>query len=343
MIIDSCLKNVYSYRVSSNNLCYCTTLNQLYFNQNFVDIGIDNYNYDYLNNKLIYSKEDFTIYGNDKLKGKFYLKDTFDNKNLSIILMGDFILDYPNRFSNYYIYYLYNNECKLIDRISNLQKIYNSDNKLFTSQNLIITAYLHTPITMQLWQYYLKDLEFHKTHLNEVSQYEVNRFIGIQNGQIIVQLSNASFLFLDINTGKMLKVIQLKELFPLPSPVFYSDRCIAHLEENKIIWLNNQILLHIDLLTYEVMVIKKFYEEIREQQYRFMSNTYFKGKIYFVADYGWQYVTPSSIGVMNADTGEVIWREQLKKTGGLPEVPQVTDEKLYVRTANNELYIFEKN
>ena len=63
---------------------------------------------------------------------------------------------------------------------------------------------------MQLWQYYLKDLEFHKTHLNEVSQYEVNRFIGIQNGQIIVQLSNASFLFLDINTGKMLKVIQLK-------------------------------------------------------------------------------------------------------------------------------------
>lgn len=73
-----------------------------------------------------------------------------------------------------------------------------------------------------------------------------------------------------------------------------------------------------------------------------MSNSYYKGRIYFVADYGWQHVTPSYVGIMQASTGEVSWMQQLEKTGGLSEAPQVNDENLYVRTNNKVLYIFER-
>ncbi len=74
-----------------------------------------------------------------------------------------------------------------------------------------------------------------------------------------------------------------------------------------------------------------------------MHNTFHKDKIYFTADYAWQYVTPSYVGVMDATTGEVLWSQQLEKTGGLPEAPKVTNDKLYIRTNNGVLHIFEKD
>ena len=108
------------------------------------------------------------------------------------------------------------------------------------------------------------------------------------------------------------------------------------------VWLNNQRLLKIDLDSYEIEIIKDYFNVPKEEQFRFMHSTYFEDKIYFVADYGWQYVTPSRVGVMDVNTGGVIWQQQLEKTGGLPEPPKVTKDKLYIRTAKGEIYIFEK-
>jgi outer membrane protein assembly factor BamB len=64
--------------------------------------------------------------------------------------------------------------------------------------------------------------------------------------------------------------------------------------------------------------------------------------LYFTGDKGMEYVVATRIGVMNAETGEILWQQQIEKTGGLPNAPQVNNDKLYVLTVNKELYIFQK-
>lgn len=193
-----------------------------------------------------------------------------------------------------------------------------------------------------LWQYDIDHLGKYINLSNEELPYEVRHFIGSYQNKLIVQLSNAAVLVLDINTGNLINIIFLHKEIVLPQGLFWDDGIPMHLVDHNLIWLNNQSLIHIDLDTYMVKNIRSYFEEPREQQFRFMSNIYKDGKIYFVADYGWQYVTPSNVGVMNAESGEVLWYTQLKKTGGLAEPPQVEGGKLYIRTNNSELYIFEE-
>lgn len=199
--------------------------------------------------------------------------------------------------------------------------------------------YVNTAIS--LWQYDLSALGTYRNLTNEEKDYEVKHFVGVYNNILIVQLSNASFIFLNIETGSVIKILHLNDILHLPAPVFYDDAYPAHIYENNLIWLSNQRLLHIDLNTLAPKVIIDYFTEPRENQFRFMSNTYHEGKIYFVSDYGWQYVTPSYVGVMNAENGEVLWYQQLEKTGGLPEAPQVSGDKLYIRTNNKVLHIFK--
>lgn len=192
------------------------------------------------------------------------------------------------------------------------------------------------------WHFDLNELGNYKNQSNEECTYEVKQFLGVFENKLIVQLSNATFLILNLDTGDLIKKINLNESHFLPSPVFYDDEFKAHLADNQIFWLNNQRLLKIDLSNFHATIIKDYFEKPRENQFRFMSNIYRNGKIYFVADYGWQYVTSSYVGVLDAEAGEVLWDEQLKNTGGLSEAPQVTNDRLYIRTNKGILHIFEK-
>lgn len=128
----------------------------------------------------------------------------------------------------------------------------------------------------------------------------------------------------------------------MPQGIFYNDNHSAHIFDNKLVWLSNQRLLQINFETYEVKIIKDYFKEDREHQIRFMSNSLYNGHIYFVADKGWQYVTPTHVGVMEVATGQIIWSQQLEDTGGLSEAPQATDDRLYIRTNKGVLHIFEK-
>lgn len=191
------------------------------------------------------------------------------------------------------------------------------------------------------WQFDLQELSNYQNQSNEKCSYEVKHFLGILENKLIVQLSNATFLTLNLDNGELIEKINLNESHTLPSPVFY-DEFKAHLSDNQLYWLSNQRLLKIDLKTFQITIIKDYFTEPRESQFRFMSNIYQNDKIYFVADYGWQYVTPSYVGMMGAESGEILWSEQLDNTGGLPEAPQVTKDRLYVRTAKGVLHIFER-
>jgi hypothetical protein len=193
-----------------------------------------------------------------------------------------------------------------------------------------------------LWQFNLTQFGTYKNLTNETCVYEVKQFVGIHEQCLIVRLSNATFLFIDVHNGTLLRHISLNESHPLPRPVFYDDNFNAFITNGKMIWLSNQRLLHIHLSDFQVAVIKDYFEEDRSRQFRFMHHTLHDTFIYFTADFGWQYVTPSYVGVMNAHSGEVLWCQQLEDTGGLPEAPQVSNDKLYIRTNKGVLHIFEK-
>ncbi|MGV6861253.1 MAG: hypothetical protein ACWA41_05750 [Putridiphycobacter sp.] len=194
----------------------------------------------------------------------------------------------------------------------------------------------------KLWKFNLNQFGTYKYGGDDLA-YEIVQFIGIWQGKLLVQLTNARLIALDINTGELLHDIEINKINPLPEKkTFYDQYVKIHLVEDKIIWLTNQTLLQINLNTFTVRIINEFYSLLRENQWRFMHNTYFEGKLYFTADYAWQYVTPSYVGVMDATSGEVLWSQQLENTGGLPEAPKVTNDKLYIRTNNNTLHIFEK-
>lgn len=191
------------------------------------------------------------------------------------------------------------------------------------------------------WQFDLQELGNYKNHSNEECSYKVKHFLGVLENKLIIQLSNATFLTLNLDNGELFKKINLNESHSLPSPVFYDDEFKAHLVDNQLYWLSNQRLLKIDLKTFLITIIKDYFTEPRENQFRFMSNIYQNDKIYFVADYGWQFITPTFVGVMDAESGEVLWSDQLQNTGGLSEVPQATKDRLYVRTNKGFLHIFE--
>jgi len=191
-----------------------------------------------------------------------------------------------------------------------------------------------------IWQFNLNQFGTYRQAGDDLA-YEVVQFIGIWQNLILVQLTNARLIALDINTGELLQDIEINKTNPLTG-VFYDTYIKMHLVDDKIIWLTNQTLIHINLISFTPEIIKEYYSLPKENQWRFMHNTYHNGKIYFTADYAWQYVTPSYVGVMEAQTGNVLWSEQLKNTGGLPEAPKVTDDKLYIRTNNKELHIFGK-
>lgn len=216
------------------------------------------------------------------------------------------------------------------------------DNYLYTTcaNNRICKINLDNP-EQPLWQFDLTQLGAFKDPQGQLL-YNVVQFIGVWQDLLLIQLKNARLIALNINSGELTHDIALNKTNP-PSPsMFYDPFIKMHLDDDKILWLTNQILLHIDLNTFNVKIVKEYHTVPKENQWRFMQSTYHKDKLYFTADYAWQYVTPSHVGVMDANNGEILWSQQLEKTGGLPEPPKVTDDKLYIRTNNGVLHIFEK-
>jgi len=190
-----------------------------------------------------------------------------------------------------------------------------------------------------IWSQSIKDILGTYTDItgNE-KEYRVTKFIGIIINDLVIQLTNSMLISINVETGLLSHLINLKETAPIPSSIFYDDYCHPSILGNKLIWLNNQRLMEVDVKNETVNVLKDYYNEPKNQQYRFMKNTANKDKILFVADKGWEYITPSRIGIMNSKDGKIIWERQLQKTGGLPEEPQLYNNTMYIRTANKTLY-----
>jgi hypothetical protein len=333
------INQVSSFKISNNFIVYKDIASlmdkKLFLNGN--EIGKNITGFQCFENYIIYSN----------WSNKTYMYDIINkfSDEIRYEQISEYKLDKKLVFS-------INQELYIVDKFeelyildSDILKYYNFllDNLYFSTNenNTQIHAYT-LPSATPLWQFDLGSLGEYVNISNEKCSYEVRFFLGIYVDCLLVQLSNATIICIDCNTGKQKYIVNLNESYPLPKPVFYDDSFKAHIVGEKLIFLNNQRLLHINLDSFEITIIQDYFTQERAFQYRFMHNTYFEDKIYFVADYGWQYVTPSYVGVMNANTGEVLWKQQLENTGGLSEAPQVNSDKLYIRTNNNVLHIFEK-
>jgi len=289
-------------------------------------------------------EKDKKIWLKDSLWNNYELDlETLESKQLDINLAVNCIEDFIVGFSeNGLGIFDKNNKKNIVYLKTELQSFKGCifyENKIGLRTNLSIYFY-DIKTGNPLWHFDLNQFGTYRKVTDDLA-YKVVQFVGIWQGKLLVQLTNARLIALDINTGELLHDIEINKTNPL-TKAYYDAYIKMHLVDDKIIWLTNQTLLHIDLNTFTPVVVKEYYNLPKERQWRFMHNTYHKGKLYFTADYAWQYVTPSYVGVMDAQTGTVLWSQQLEKTGGLPEAPKVTDEKLYIRTNNKVLHIFEK-
>lgn len=332
--------------------------------------NVTSFQVDKSNIQLIFGKKlllnDFIIEKNTDCLGVFIFDNLFSYSNYNdfktrILNISTGVTEYtgveniqPQMISREYVAYRYdknfNSELYLFDSsfVSTFIKGFKNITVKFTYRSyafFLIENSIHAytlPTAQRLWQFSLEGLGSFTTLNAQTKSYRVLHFIGVYQNQLLVQLNNATLLMLNITTGKTISIVHLYKNLPLPKGGFYDDFCKMHLVNNHVVLLSNQSLTKINLDNFKAECIKGYYDAPREQQFRFMKNTYHNGHIYFVADYAWQYVTPSRVGVMDTTTGEVLWQQQLEKTGGLPEAPQVSGNKLYVLTANKELYIFEK-
>ncbi len=194
-----------------------------------------------------------------------------------------------------------------------------------------------------LWQFSFSPLGTYTTPQGKKKPYEVQKFIGVWQKELLVLLSNFRFLALHIKTGKCSKDLSVKDYFGGVDGNYLSNSGI-HIDQknSRMIWLSGTTLFHIDLSNFQLKTIKNYWHVPQKEKWRFMSSTLRGNYLYFTGDKGLEYVVATRIGVMNIETGEILWQQQLQKTGGLPNAPQVTEDKLYVHTVNGQLYIFEK-
>ena len=107
-------------------------------------------------------------------------------------------------------------------------------------------------------------------------------------------------------------------------------------------WILNSSLIHIDLNEFAPKLVKDYFNVPKENLWRFNKSTLYNGYLYFTGDYGMEYAVSTRVGVLNPETGEVLWQEKLEKTGGLSSSPQVAENNLYVLGSKGALHIFEK-
>jgi len=175
--------------------------------------------------------------------------------------------------------------------------------------------------------------------------YAVKSILGIWKDLLLVQLSNFRLIALDLSTGNLKHDLLLVDKFATESQNYLSTSSpmLLDTENERIVWLSNSSLIHIDLTEFTPKLIKDYFNVPKENLWRFNKSTLYNGYLYFTGDYGMEYAVSTRVGVLNPETGEVLWQEQLEKTGGLSSPPQVDGDKLYVLGSKGILHIFEKD
>ena len=281
----------------------------------------------------------------------------FDLKT-SILVLDD--LNFIDSKINYKVHYvslpylgIYTKKPKYVDGVYNysenkvLFETEHSLNGLFINDNYIFTDDItcrNINNGEKLWHFDLSQFGAWKNFENKDKDYEVEQFIGIANNCLYVLLSNFKLIALNVENGHLVQQLNLGEQFALEDRNWLSNSSKMYLDEanNRIIWLTSATLLHIDLATFKAKLIKDYFNVPLENLWRFKRSNFQEQQLLFTAQNGREGGDPDIVGIMNPDTGEILWQYQITETQGLYEEPQLANNKLYVKSLDNVLYIFEK-
>ena len=215
---------------------------------------------------------------------------------------------------------------------------YFEHNKLFLTKEFFLHSY-SIKKGEKLWQFDLSQFGTYPFRSEGERPYEVERFIGVVDNILWIEISNYTLLALDINTGKLISLLDLNT--KVPETTFLDSGFLLDETKNRIVWLARTALFHIDLQTLDVKFIKDFWNVDKPDRWSFRRKMLDGDKIYFAGIKGNESTWAERIGVMNSETGDILWNVHLPDSKNL-QTPQVSENKLYVLGTSGNLYIFEK-
>lgn len=199
---------------------------------------------------------------------------------------------------------------------------------------------------------WLTDISDFGTYLNnwqEEKLYEVKKFIGVWNEQLVVQFTGGRFIGLSLNKGNILwDITEVKHNQTNQSIDYgFGDPYNPFLDEETghIYMLQGEVLIDLDLNKLEASYVWNV-KDLQLESYPFIRQSrMYDGKIYFTAR---SYINNDDdmVGVFNLSENKIVWQHIFDFDKGTfisnsQENIQVNSENLLVLDNKGTLYIFE--
>ncbi len=170
------------------------------------------------------------------------------------------------------------------------------------------------------------------------------KFIGIEDGMLIVFMSNKELISIDIETGKI--IWETKDFIKKNLPTYNDYRMVRSifyygiLENGKLYQLDGNIYYSIDLKTQEVEVL---WEDKSEKEYLTCQYaSYTEDYVYFTGSRDNRF-SPYLLGAFNRKTLQLDWiHEPEGIVNPLTNVPHYVNGKLYILDSGRVLHIYDK-
>ncbi|MBV7441459.1 hypothetical protein KRX57_08490 [Weeksellaceae bacterium TAE3-ERU29] len=353
MKINRKIPDIITFNISNQKLLYAKNSNKsLYLDDKHIDDDIDTNEYFFIKD-ILYRKKGGTFYGKEKLFDSSFLGKSVNHQDSSFILKSDTELDEEDFsiISNYSFFSLLNSEKIYLSRLKNIIHCINKSNFVFLGSDKNIYAYT-LPNANLLWEFDLSELgSYFDTFSREEKKYEVAKFLGIWDNQLLVALREHIILSLDIRTGKIVQKWQnieglfyddvTKDLIPKASSfVLYKGKLIGALYKFYFeIDLSNGTTHFTDLSsTMEENGILSIYP-INDNPIDFPN-------IYLTAMMKEQPKKPQwsydCLFCLDIESKEIKWKYTFEDSSLGVKIPQYSNGKLYQLDNDNTLHIFEK-
>ena len=345
MKLQDIINRVSNFSIYDRERIYVTKDFDLFLNNKKVAFGIDLDNYDlYKNNTIICIKNDDTIVGDLLISNKQYLKSSINYNSNTLILSGDFVLEYPKYSSVYYLFNLLDNSYKEVIRFESLKFILNTDDNLFLSNADFITCCNYS-CKEPIWQFPLLSIPNnpHNDNYNKEADWEVKKLIGVLEGKLWIALNHHTIVALDIVTGVLVHQIHTIANFHcswLPSAIPLPEATQIDETTHKLIgfmwefyWEINPTNGAIQLYDLTNEFSKK---KIRNDIANFVLTD---SKIYFASHFD------SKIGALYKVTKKLTWEYEFQKEEGAePRIMELqgNENLLGALSSQGTLYIFER-
>lgn len=249
-------------------------------------------------------------------------------------------------------------------KIEGSSTIFNISNEVYYRWNFFSSAIevFSFPAFQPHWQFNLLDFgEYDALFSTERRAYEVAKFLGIWQDELLVACEGGLILSLNIRNGKL---IRQWEKLPEKADAQIKDVFKGHLHQagntyqlnlsrDKIFAIYYRHLVEIDLTSGEIEVkdlteslFKNNIAEFQSKSGYAEDETHYYTTVHFDKDKLSLNYVPTAVCAVNKETLEIDWYYRFDEDGSgnyvSIQIPQVSNQKLFQHTANKVLFVFEK-